>query len=217
MPNWCTNRTYVFGKKDRVLAFHNAIQEASEKEDFRGFMHLFDPVPKVLLETTASFINVENPVHENWVNLVANGSWTQEEYDERAAKAIAQAEEYKINIEKYGYANWYDWCIGTWGSKWGDCDLDFSITYHSDDTATVELFYETAWSPITEGLERISAKKKKLIFTTFYSEEGMGFQGYHKTANGEVLADQSADFIPRAEDYYYIRDLDDEQERLISG
>lgn len=212
MPNWCTNRTYVFGKKDVVLSFHNAILDASQQEDFRGFMHLFDPIPSELLNTKSTFMDLENPVHENWVNLVADGTWTQEYYDERAAEAIADAEVYKSNIAKYGFKDWYDWCIATWGSKWGDCDLDFSITSHSDDTATVELFYETAWSPITEGLERLSAKYKRMIFTTFYSEEGMGFQGYHKTANGEVLVDQSAEFIPRAEDYYYIMDSEDEKE-----
>lgn len=212
MPNWCSNKTYVFGKKDVVQPFYDAIEKASEKEDFRGFMHLFDPVPEELLNTTSTFMDLENPVHPNWVNLVADGTWTQEEYDQRAAEAIAKAEGYKSNIAKYGVKDWYDWCIQTWGSKWGDCDLDFSIETQIDDTATIELRYETAWSPITEGLERLSAKYKRMIFTTFYSEEGMGFQGYHKTANGEVLADQTAEYIPTADDYYYIMQNEDEQE-----
>ena len=24
----------------------------------------------------------------------------------------------KANKEKYGYANWYDWCVSNWSTKW---------------------------------------------------------------------------------------------------
>ena len=33
----------------------------------------------------------------------------------------------KANVEKYGYGNWYDYCVGEWGTKWdvgGDGQTD---------------------------------------------------------------------------------------------
>jgi hypothetical protein len=40
----------------------------------------------------------------------------------------------------------------------------------------------------------------------------MGFAGYHKVCNGNVIIDQSAELIFDADDYEYIIDGEDEQE-----
>jgi hypothetical protein len=210
MPNWCTNTTNVFGKKDKVRLFEAAIAERAENE---GFISTLFPCPQELRDSTASFVDMENPIPENWKNLVSDGTWTQEQYDERVAETLADVEKKKALIEKYGFKDWYDWSLHNWGTKWGDCDLRIDDVYiNNDDTSTLELRYETAWGPALEALTHISTLFPKLIFYTFYREEGIGFAGYHKVCNGDVIVDQSAELIFDADDYEYIIDGEDEQE-----
>lgn len=215
MPNWCSNTTYVFGKTSNVKPFLDPIKEKIESLDedsYADFISIHYPCPQELRDSTANFVNINNPIPENWLNLVAEGTWTQEDYDSRVAETLADVERKKILIEKYGAKDWYDWCIAHWGTKWGACDLYLGFTDNSNDTTEIELRYETAWGPALEAIEYISEKFPKLIFSTFYREEGMGFQGYHKVAGGDVMANESAEYIPTSEDYDYIMDSMDEQE-----
>jgi len=209
MPNWCMNTTNVYGLTDNVKAFEEAIKDRGDG----GFIRHLYPIPEVLANTPATFVDLENPVHPNWVNFVADGTWTQEEYDQRAAEAIASAQVYKDNIENYGYKDWYDWAISNWGTKWGDHELIVSEMYLNDEyTSTLGLEYETAWGPALDALNHISTMFPKLIFYTFYREEGMGFAGYYKVCNGEVMMDTSAEFIPNESDYDHILMMEDERE-----
>lgn len=74
------------------------------------------------------------------------------------------------NVEKYGYGNWYDFCVARWGTKWEvDCEVD-----RIDDN-TVSASFESAWAPpigVYEELEDLGFK-----VTAFYYEPGMGFVG----------------------------------------
>ena len=215
IPNWCHNTTYVFGKTEKVKPFLDPIKEAIEGLDENSsadFISIHYPCPQELRDAKANFVDINDPIPGNWLNLVAEGTWTQEDYDSRVAETLADVEQKKILIEKYGYKDWYDWCIAHWGTKWGACELYMYFTDNSNDTTEIELRYETAWGPALEAIEYISEKFSKLIFSTFYREEGMGFQGYHKVAGGDVLNNESAEFIPSAEDYDYIMDGMDEQE-----
>lgn len=213
MPNWCSNKTYVFGKTDNVKDFINPVLEYQEQSnDFRGFMHYYYPVPEELMGYSSFISDFENPIHPNWAVMLEKGEITQEWHDELCKDAIEKAALAKSNLEKHGYTGWYDWCISNWGSKWGDCDLDIDITHRHDDTSEIVLRYETAWCPILEGLTYLSEKFPRLIFSTFYVEEGMGFQGYHKVAGGDVMDDMSGEYIPSADDYHYIMDGMDEQQ-----
>jgi len=78
------------------------------------------------------------------------------------------------NLDEHGFANWYDWRVEMWGTKWdiGDkhCDLD----YTTGDTA-IELSFDSAWSPPI-GFYK---KMEELGFTVkaYYYEPGMAFCG----------------------------------------
>jgi len=210
MPNWCSNTTNVFGKIENVKAFEDEINKRDEDEGFISYLY---PVPQELKDSPADFVNMTDPIPENWKNLVAEGTWTQEFYDEQVAKTLESVENKKILIDKYGFKDWYDWSIYHWGTKWGDCDLWLDSAYvKQDGTSTLEMRYDTAWGPALEALTHISTLFPKLVFYTFYREEGMGFQGYHKVCNGDVLMDQSAEFIPTSEDYSMILDCEDEKQ-----
>jgi len=212
MPNWCENQTYAYGKIENIKAFIDPIKEGLEAGDYQGFLNHYYPCPQELKDTTAAFINPENPIPDNWINFVKDGSWTQEEYDKRAAEAIASAEKQKSNIEKYGYSDWYHWCIDNWGSKWGDCDLvvEDIQPYGGDGYGFVQLRYDSAWGPNNEGITEISKLFPKLLFDSFYREEGMGFLGHFQVHNGDVLNDETGSTIPTAHDYEYRIDFNDD-------
>jgi len=40
----------------------------------------------------------------------------------------------------------------------------------------------------------------------------MGFSGYHKVCNGDILIDQQAEFVPDGDDYDRILESEDEQQ-----
>ena len=75
------------------------------------------------------------------------------------------------NIEVYGYANWYDFCNGEWGTKW---DVEAEVLMATD--TNVDLAFDSAWGPPVAWYE----KMMDLGFTVdaYYYESGMGFCGH---------------------------------------
>jgi len=71
------------------------IKRAYDALERGEFLQEFIPVPEELKETMA-------------------GSYGDDE------KQKALEAQQKRNVEKYGYSNWYDYCVGEWGTKW-DC------------------------------------------------------------------------------------------------
>lgn len=114
-------------------------------------------------------------------------------------------------VDKYGAADWYEWCNKNWGSKWGDCETFVDFVVQDSGLNSLVIEYQTAWGPVLEALNTISTLFPKCIFYTFYEEHGMGFRGFHKVKNGEVRSDMVADLIPSYEDLNFLLDGEDEQ------
>ena len=87
--------------------------------------------------------------------------------DKQAALEAQEA----ANLAKYGYKNWYDFCVNEWGTKWDLCD----VTVDRTDDETVVLSFETAWSPPIEAYENLLAMG--FAIKAFYYEPGMCFVG----------------------------------------
>tara|TARA_B100002019_G_scaffold175633_1_gene151786 strand:- start:1623 stop:2165 length:543 start_codon:yes stop_codon:yes gene_type:complete len=66
----------------------------------------------------------------------------------------------------------WDWCVTHWGTKW---DIQFHDASLDDDT--LEVSFNTAWSPPVEALQ-YAAKKNKFAFSLMYYEGGMMFVGH---------------------------------------
>jgi len=79
--------------------------------------------------------------------------------------------------------NWYDWRVEHWGTKW---DVQGDLVY--DDEEYLEYCFESAWSPPTPFLEKVSKDFPLLRFVLKYEEEGIGFIGRAIACNG-VLDD----------------------------
>ena len=99
--------------------------------------------------------------------------------DSPEQKALVAAEE--SNLKKYGYKNWYDWCVNNWGTKWnagGDNDamqVDFDEDVGNQGIALFQ--FDTAWAPPLGVLEKLMDTHPELSIECRYHEPGVGFFG----------------------------------------
>ena len=87
-------------------------------------------------------------------------------------------EQSKKLISKYGFDNWYDWCIENWDTKWNATDVEME---DEDDRVTYQFL--TAWCPpeaVYYNLCRLFNidNDEDIHCSWFYREEGMEFSGY---------------------------------------
>ena len=99
--------------------------------------------------------------------------------DSPEQKALVAAEE--SNLKKYGYKNWYDWCVNNWGTKWnagGDNDA-MQVDYDEDvNNQSIALFqFDTAWAPPLGVMEKLMDTHPELSIECRYHEPGVGFFG----------------------------------------
>ena len=90
---------------------------------------------------------------------------------------VAQAEleaKSKANIEKYGYANWYDFNVANWGTKW-EIGGDGNTADREDDGLSFSAVFDSAWSPPIAICEALVEQGFEV--TLYYYEPGMGFCG----------------------------------------
>jgi hypothetical protein len=89
---------------------------------------------------------------------------------------VAQQE---TNKKKYGYEDWYSYCINEWGTKWdiGYDNGEDNAPYDESETQfTVR--YNSAWSPPEAACFKLVAMGFDI--TNYYYEPGMGFCGVFK-------------------------------------
>lgn len=77
------------------------------------------------------------------------------------------------NLRKFGYKNWYDYCVGEWGTKWDVGEQGCSTVVN--DGHTVHANFESAWAPPVDAYSKLL----DLGFgvTGYYYEPGMCFAG----------------------------------------
>ena len=87
----------------------------------------------------------------------------------------------KSNLKKYGYKNWYDWCVSEWGTKWnagGSDNADMQIDWDEDGDDSIALFqFDTAWAPALGVLQKLRDDHPELSIECRYHEPGVGFMG----------------------------------------
>ena len=111
-----------------------------------GLLQEFIPVPQELRDTVS-------------------GSMGE---DKREAHEAQQA----ANVKKYGYANWYDFCVNEWGTKW---EIGADGNPAQDIPGGLMLGFDSAWSPPIAAYEKLQAMGFRI--TAMYYESGMAFAG----------------------------------------
>jgi hypothetical protein len=88
--------------------------------------------------------------------------------DKRAEHEAQQ----KANVEKYGYPNWYDFCVNEWGTKW---DVGADGNPAQDIPGGLMLGFDSAWSPPIGAYEKLIGMG--FTIRAMYYEPGMAFAG----------------------------------------
>lgn len=132
-----------------VIVSHNdtsklkALAESATNGEFCNFIY---PIPNALKETVSGSVPVD-----------------QEE---------AHNAQIKSNEEKYGYSDWYSFCVNEWGTKW-------DITPYADNIEPtgniVEFGFDSAWSPPIALYSKMI--DQGYTVKAYYYESGMGFCG----------------------------------------
>ena len=82
-------------------------------------------------------------------------------------------------VEQTGYADWYDFCVNEWGTKW---DVNPYDKVHVDGD-TLEFSFDSAWSPPT-GIYQALYEQGYSV-TGYYYEPGMCFVGKWEDGDDE--------------------------------
>ena len=170
MPNWCNNVLEISHVSKDMMA--RVIKSAEAKGDEPGLLGEFFPCPKEL-QIVAGSVGVQGSPEQEALEL-------QED----------------LNRKKFGYANWYDWQVNEWGTKWDICEA--SVTPEPDGYKAT-LSFDTAWSPPIQAY----AKLEELGFTikAYYYEPGMCYAGIYEDGEDDCYEYSAMDSSQVAEEF----------------
>lgn len=127
------------------------------------------------------------------------------------------------NVAKYGYGNWYDYCIGEWGTKW-DVGGDGQSDVHPDGKM-MHASFDSAWSPPVNAYEKLE-KLGFRVEAQFY-ESGMAYAGSYSDGNCDefnlegVTADEIEQNYPELDECFgiseSIREYEAENEEELTA
>ena len=149
MPNWCSN-VVTFAHDD-----YNELQKVVAAFNKGQLFNTFVPCPEELHITAGTVGPKDSP--------------EQMELEARAA----------ANLEKYGFANWYDWNVANWGTKWDSSGEGFDSVGLTEGDTEVTLTFDTAWSPPIAFFERM-VDDHGFSIKAYYYEPGMAFCGLYE-------------------------------------
>ena len=106
-------------------------------------------------------------------------------------------EQTEANRQKYGYGNWYDYCVHEWGTKW---DVGADGNPAQDIPGGLMLGFDSAWSPPIGAYEKLTDMGFRI--RAMYVECGMAFAGVWEDGQDEFYeygglnSEQIAETLP---------------------
>jgi hypothetical protein len=100
-------------------------------------------------------------------------------------------------VAKYGYSDWYGFCVNEWGTKWDIGGNDYGAPTITAEGKMIAGF-DSAWAPPTNAMEKLV----DMGFTVklYYYEPGMCFAGIWEGSDGGF-----------DDDYYEYGDMSSEE------
>lgn len=167
MPNWCNN--YV----ELTHADSEMLQRAQKAFNEGTLLAEFIPVP-ASLQIVAGTVGDDN---------------------DTAQKELERQQQ--ENIELHGYANWYDYCVNVWGTKW---DVGGDAQRNEIVGNTFNASFESAWGPPIQAFEKL--EEMGFTVSAYYYEPGMSFCGVFSEGVDDYFditnmsAEDVADLLP---------------------
>ena len=115
--------------------------------------------------------------------------------------AVADFQVNEALMEKYGYSNWYDFCVNEWGTKW-DIGAD---GYMAEDNSTgLSLTFDSAWSPPIGAYEKLT--DLGFAIRAYYYEPGMCYAGIWEDGHDDYYDYSGMDSAQVAEEFPEVLD-----------
>ena len=176
MPNWVFNHLTVKGDSKDIDVVKAQLNSPFSKEHTS-----WNPKTQTLDTSTTTY---SNPVFAFW-NIVRPDDL--EAYYKTPEHTIGQPAN-----EMFKGNDWYSWNIRNWGCKW---DVGIADDNHFVDTSMDELKdggvqynFDTAWSPPSEAIEKLSTQHPNVTFRLYYEEEqGWGGEIEYTNGDGKVI------------------------------
>jgi len=97
-----------------------------------------------------------------------------------------------ISLPLHQKENWYNWHIANWGTKWDACQCSISEDISIEENLpkkckTFFYYFDTAWTPPVEWVNKVSTIFPNIQFTITYEETGCDFWGKETYVNGELI------------------------------
>lgn len=196
MPNHTANNFTVTGPKADVLRFVTQAKGTDSELDFNKLL----PIPNDLRGASSpSRIQTQEEIDKIWAEWNKRkdeGKLSSFEMERPMGLGITQAK-YDEFILKYGYADWYDWSIFNWGTKWNAYDVtEWSINegHWNGENSSATIYYETAWSPATALWLNMSKDYPTLDFYHEFADEGGSFLGSETIRDGRIISEEELDW-----------------------
>lgn len=97
-------------------------------------------------------------------------------------------------VKKYGYDDWYGWCVNNWQTKW-DVDAE-NLEYREEgDTGIIEGWFDSAWSPPIGVYDHFLSENEDCSIQSYYYEGGCDFAGEYCDGSDDCFnpSDYNAD------------------------
>lgn len=177
MPNHVTHRMNVRGDADAIKAFIERFLPTDE-EGNQGFdFNAIVPRPAILDRTISP-----SQVSENGRQMLR-----PVDAPEFSFQSVEATEEEQAELDALEHRDWYNWTIANWGTKWGA----YSFRMVQPETPEhIEFMFDTAWSPPTPVLEKLTELCPDIEFDVDAFDEGWCF-AYHGGGADGVYTDMS--------------------------
>ena len=174
MPNWVFNHLTVKGDSKDIDVVKAQLNSPFSKEHTS-----WNPKTQTLDTATTTY---SNPVFAFWNIVRPTDLYTYaQQSDPNADPKVAWSGD-----------NWYDWNIRNWGCKWdvGISDNNEFLGTSMDELKDggVQYNFDTAWSPPSEAIEKLSSQHPNLTFKLYYEEEqGWGAEVEYINGQGKTI------------------------------
>jgi len=192
MPNHTANNFTVTGPKDDVLRFVAQIKGTDSDIDFNKILPMPEELRGISFPTRIMALEEIAQQWIEWNDRRGQGKLGTFEQNGPMGLGITQAKHDEL-ILKYGYDNWYDWCVFNWGTKWNAYDVtEWSVNegHWNGDNSSATIYYETAWSPATALWLNVSKDYPTLDFYHEFADEGGGFLGSETIRDGRIISEE---------------------------
>lgn len=212
MPNWVKNiitaKAETINKikekyfENDVLSFQKVIpmpEDLNIKSSGRGelglmylYMEKHKGISKEIINKVYRSLNCFNKdIYKEKRFEIAVKEYEENKDKPNYIKSIELAKKYISNYKKYGHAEWYEWRVDNWGTKW-----DASRVCYDENT----IVFETAWSSPANILVEMSKGLENDEFELQFADEDFSSDnnGIVRFKNGRIIEqemDLGEDFV----------------------